>query len=486
MTGAVTRRHVLAAMGLGAVGIVAGGLAGRHLLAGGDGVPPGSGPDLWQPQVFSSANGSLHVELRAAPGVDLAGRATRALGYSGTSPGPTLRVRPGDDLRITLVNDLAASTNLHTHGLRVSPSGLADNVFREVTAGSSAEYEYHVFEDQPAGTFWYHPHHHGTVAGQVFAGLLGAVVVTADDEPQADAERLLVVSDTTIDAGGAVAPVSGRDVMVGREGELVLVNGQLRPRFTAATGTLERWRIVNACTSRFLRLALDGHRFEVIGIDGHAYLEPAAAETISLAPGNRADALVRFEVPGAVTLRTLDVDRLGAGMMPGMSQPSRAVDLAAVSVDGREAGVARRPWRRASAPVDLRAAAVDARRELSLTMGMGMGMGGGGMTFGFDGRSFDPDRVDQAIRLGTVEEWTIRNDTPMDHPFHLHVWPMQVVSGPDSDPAGPPQWRNVVVVPASASVTVRIPVTRIGGRTVYHCHILDHEDNGMMGVVEAS
>ena len=111
-----------------------------------------------------------------------------------------------------------------------------------------------------------------------------------------------------------------------------------------------------------------------------------------------------------------------------------------------------------------------------------MGGGGGPMSFTFDGAEFDADRIDQQVGMGTVEEWTIGNDSPMDHPFHLHVWPMQVV-GPEE--SAEPDWRDVVIVPANGQVTVRVDVRDHPGRTVYHCHILDHEDLGMMGVVEA-
>jgi FtsP/CotA-like multicopper oxidase with cupredoxin domain len=124
---------------------------------------------------------------------------------------------------------------------------------------------------------------------------------------------------------------------------------------------------------------------------------------------------------------------------------------------------------------------VDNRRTITFTMGMGMG----DMSFGFDGREFDHSRVDQRLNLGTVEEWTIANATPMDHPFHLHVWPMQVVEAPYLDATGAPDWRDVVIVPARSQVRVRVPIADFGGRTVYHCHILDHEDQGMMAIVEA-
>ena len=105
--------------------------------------------------------------------------------------------------------------------------------------------------------------------------------------------------------------------------------------------------------------------------------------------------------------------------------------------------------------------------------------------FTIDGREFAHDRVDQEVRAGTVEEWTIRNDSPMDHPFHLHVWPMQVLEE-NGTAHEAPVWQDVVNVPARGSVRVRVAFDDFDGRTVYHCHILDHEDRGMMGVVEAS
>jgi FtsP/CotA-like multicopper oxidase with cupredoxin domain len=116
-----------------------------------------TGEALRDPPVLASTAGVLAVDLTAAAGVTLAGRRTSALGYNGSSPGPTLRVAPGDLLRVRLVNDLGETTNLHTHGLHVSPQGGGDDVFRMVEAGRHADYEYTIPADHPAGTFWYHP-----------------------------------------------------------------------------------------------------------------------------------------------------------------------------------------------------------------------------------------------------------------------------------------------------------------------------------------
>jgi FtsP/CotA-like multicopper oxidase with cupredoxin domain len=114
---------------------------------------------------------------------------------------------------------------------------------------------------------------------------------------------------------------------------------------------------------------------------------------------------------------------------------------------------------------------------------MAMGMGGGGMSFTIDDREFAADRVDQTARSGTIEEWTITNTSPMDHPIHLHVWPMQVIEE-GGRPIEQPTWQDVINVPARSNVKVRIPFDDFAGRSVYHCHILDHEDQGMMGGVD--
>ncbi|XAS74873.1 multicopper oxidase family protein [Dermatophilaceae bacterium Sec6.4] len=479
MSSEVSRRRALAIVGFGAVGTIVGGVGtGRAFWPSGTFSAP-TGQGMREPASLASSSGVLAVTLRAARGVTLMGRHTQALGYNGSSPGPTLRVQPGDVLRVTLQNDLAGPTNLHTHGLHVSPEGTSDNIFRSIAPGSSAGYEFHIPPDHPLGTFWYHPHLHGSVADQVFGGLFGALLVTGAHEPSVTRDRVIVISDTTLTAGGQVAGVSNAQVMRGREGDLVLVNGQHQPRIDVTAGTLERWRVVNACTSRFLNLRLDGHTWGMLGYDGQGLHAPSDEKSVLLAPGNRADLLLRPTVAGTFMLRTAGHDRGGMGMMMGGGSATSAETVLATVLIGVGTGSAATSWPSVAAgPLDLRSARVDQRRSLAFTMGMGM-------VFGFDGRPFDPARIDQQLSLGTLEEWTITNSTMMDHPFHLHVWPMQVTDAPDSDPNGPPDWRDVIIVPAGGRVTVRIPVRDYGGKTVYHCHILDHEDLGMMGQVQA-
>ncbi len=349
MNGEIGRRRALQVAALGAAAAVGGGWGTwTSLLApSGRDFRPSSERSLWEPPVLASAGGILEVDLTAGVGVTLAGRRTRALGYNGTSPGPTLRVAPGDVLRVMLANDLEETTNLHTHGLHVSPRGRGDDPFRMVEPGQRAGYEYAVPRDHPTGTFWYHPHHHGAVAGQLFGGLFGAVVVAAADEPASPAERVLVISDITLTGDGEVAGVGLPAVMMGREGDLVLVNGQLRPRLEATEGAQERWRVVNACTSRFLELELDDHSLGLAGYDGQALGAPQDRATVALAPGNRADLFVRLPDAGTFTLRTRGHDRGGMGMMgmmgDGASGTSTAAVLATVRVAARPTSAADPP-----------------------------------------------------------------------------------------------------------------------------------------------
>lgn len=500
----LTRRQMVTAgaIGVGGLAVGAGGMWVAQRLSsdpgqgmgqgmGGQGMGRATGPShgsaasgrpLPQPKVLRSSGGTLEVTLTAGVGASVAGQETEALAYNGTVPGPTLQVRPGDTLRVLLRNELGMSTNLHTHGLHVSPEGNSDNVFREVKAGSEAAYEFVLPKDHATGTFWYHPHHHGMVADQVSGGMYGMLLVTGDDEPAVDAARVLVVSDITLTESGEPATPTHMEQMMGREGSLLLVDGEDRPRIDMVAGHAERWRVLNACAARFLRVQLDDHTLGLLGLDGHALQAPRDVESVLLAPGNRADLIVRPTRTGRFTLRTLDVDRgsMGMGMMRDV-QLSRARELASVVVAAGASGTPYTTPRLPSA-LDLRSATVDGTRTVTFTMGGGMGMGG--MTLGIDGRTFDPARVDQRMRLGTVEEWVLRNTSPMAHPFHIHVWPFQVIEAPDSDPAGPPDWRDVVIVPPQGQVRIRMPVKGFGGRTVFHCHIFDHEDLGMMGVVE--
>lgn len=490
----LTRRQLLA---LGAAGAGAAAVGGAGLWwTGGGGEALGGGRELLQPEVLSSRDGALDLALEAAPArVRIGARTAHVQAFNGSLPGPTLRVRPGDTLRVAMTNGLEAPTNLHVHGLHVSPEDNGDNPFVSIAPGDSFDYDFSLPDDHPPGTYWYHPHRHGHVADQLAAGLYGAIVVEDPDPVPVARERVLVVSDLTLDDSGNLAEVSPPQRMMGREGETVLVNGQVRPRAGAAPGERELWRVVNACPARYLRLTLDGQTLRLLGRDVGRLPEPVELTEVTLAPGNRVELLVDTR-EGASTLTAAPVDRgsmdgMMGGAMPGDGPGTdEPIELLTLEVTGDRAADAG-PVPPGPVLRDLREEPVAARRTLDFAMGMGMGGMMGGMrgpgqmmSFTIDGRPFDAERTDQRVRVGTVEEWTLTNSSPMDHPMHLHVWPMQVVTEAGREIAAP-RWLDVVNVPAFGEVTVRVAFDDFAGRTVYHCHILDHEDLGMMGTLEA-
>ena len=455
-----------------------------------------------QPRVLSSSNGLLEVDLVAgASSIPWEDGGRWAYTYNGSTPGPTLRIRPGDRLVIRLRNELDADTNLHTHGLFVSPSGNSDNIFLSVAPGETQVYEYEIPVGHRSGLFWYHPHRHGTVADQVAAGLAGAIIVE-DDLDQLDAmadstERVWILSDPPIAASEAGLEVGPMERVMGREGPLPLVNGTANPIVEAAAGTRERWRVVNASSSRYYRFAVEGHDLAVLATDGGRLARPMLRDSVLLAPGERVEVMVTPDSAGDFGVMSLGHDRvsgpmgeggmmgrgMGDGMMSGATGSSEELVLATMRVVG-EAPTATLPNELAGSD-DLALPAPTASRTLELGMGLGMRArmsGGGMMSFTIDGREFDGFRTDVSSSLGEVEDWTIVNSTGMDHPFHLHVWNFQVIEG--SEWSGQPAWKDTVNVPAGGRVTFRVPISGIDGRTVYHCHILDHEDLGMMGVIE--
>ncbi|TLP90579.1 multicopper oxidase family protein [Nesterenkonia salmonea] len=494
----LTRRQLLALGAAGAGATVVGGAGLWWTTTGGTGDTGGA--DLIEPEVLVSRDGVLELDLIAAAArIEVAGREASVQAFNGSLPGPTLHVAPGDTIRVAMHNQLRVSTNLHVHGLHVSPEGNSDNPFVSIDPGESFDYEFALPADHPPGTYWYHPHRHGHVAEQVGAGLYGAIIVEDHEPVPMTRERLMVMSDLTLDASGNLAGVNQMQQMMGREGELVLVNGQLRPQVTAAPGERERWRIVNACPSRYLRLQLAGQQVRLFSRDLGRLPTPEEVTEVDIAPGNRIELLVEA-TEGSSALVAAPVDRGGmGGTMRGDNEPGNdePIRLLTLEVSGNPAP---RPALVSQGPAlrDLRDEPAVATRTVDFAMGMTGAMGGdrtmmggeGGdeattmMTFTINGQEFDPDRTDISVATATVEQWTLTNSSPMDHPIHLHVWPMQIVEDGDRD-LSEPRWQDVVNVPAFGEVQVLIAFDDFPGRTVYHCHILDHEDQGMMGTVEA-
>lgn len=487
----VSRRTILTAAGAG-VGAIA--LAGAGVWFGSTFYPAPSGLDVGsggqiagtEPQTLRSSGGRLTVDLVAEhTATTINGQHAHLMTYNGTSPGPTLVAKPGDTITVNFTNKLGEPTNLHMHGLHVSPSGRSDNVFIEVQNGETLTYQYTLASDHPSGPFWYHPHHHGMAADQVFGGLYGALIIEDPTPIVVEQERVFVVSDITLSNNGEVARQSMMNRMMGREGETLLLNGQISPEYAGVSESTERWRIVNSCTSRYLELTIPGGTAQVLAFDSGKFAQPQAVTKFKLAPGNRADLLVALGAnPVALAYTTVPHnDMKGAGVV---TKTYANYPLATVTPSSNTVALPA-PTNVVQNPgPSLRNAAVSAKRTFTLAMPAGMGaMGGMSGNFTINGAAFNPDVVNTRVSLGTVEEWTIINATTMDHPFHLHVWPMQVLTSGNISYQGT-QYRDVVNVPANSQSIVRVHFDQFAGQAVYHCHILDHEDFGMMGIIEAN
>src|SRR5438105_8781848 len=235
-------------------------------------------------QVVSLALESGEIDWTFAPG-----STTRAWGYNGQIPGPTIEARVGDVLEVRFTNRLMQPTNIHWHGLRV-PAAMdgTEMVQRSVAPGETFTYRFRLPD---AGTFWYHPHSNETV--QLEMGLYGALIVRGTDEPELDAERVLVLDDVKLGKDGQIGTFGGLiERHDGREGDVRLVNGKSEPELTIAAGQIERWRVLNASSARYIRLSIGGAPFRILGTDGGLIEAPVTVTEALLATADRLDLAV--------------------------------------------------------------------------------------------------------------------------------------------------------------------------------------------------
>jgi FtsP/CotA-like multicopper oxidase with cupredoxin domain len=429
-------------------------------------IPP-QGPDLVEPQVVQSENGLLEVTLTARPGTVMAGgREVTTTVYNDSFPGPTLKMLPGDTLRITLVNDTGEETNLHTHGFHTTPLGFGDNVLHHMMPGETWVLEMPTLPSHPSGMYWYHPHVHGDSDDQVNGGMAGAILnIGALDEIPGIiglTERLLLIQATEFaDDGTRVSFLDQRPDTVVR-----YVNGQLNPTIRIAPGETQRWRVGNFSSDTFIDIQLDGHTLPEIAQDANPLDLVVERDHIPLGPAERTEVLVQASSEaGTYYLRSLPIN----------GEPE--VVIATVVVEGDPVQPAELPTTLVPFE-DLRAVTPDEYRTIIFEILKGT-------EFVINGRPFDPNRVDVTAKLGTVEEWTLINATDSWHPFHIHINDFQVVAL-NGRPFEANSWQDTVAIPPQETVTMRTRFTDFPGKWVYHCHILGHECAGMMGIIEVT
>jgi FtsP/CotA-like multicopper oxidase with cupredoxin domain len=466
------------------------------------------GAPFVEPETRRSENGELNTTLRMHYAYkDIGGHRLYMRTYEGTIPGPTLRVKPGDVLRIKLINDMPPNrdpspadhslphhfntTNLHTHGLHVSPSGIADNVMRVMEPGKSYDVEVAIPSDHIPGTNWYHPHMHGSADVQIASGAVGALIIEGDfdDVPEIAAakERLLVLTEAVFDEFGMIEDFA--TLFPETAARFFAVNGVREPTITMRPGEVQRWRILHAGWQDNIFMELEGHVLNTIARDGiplarmglNIPIKPHRPtdypNAMLMAPGQRLDVLVQAGEPGVYAFRGVPYDQ-------GYASPTGPIARLVVEGDPLPMSLpAKLPAPREKLIGDdeitgtrvltFRQTRIDGPTEFWRTF-----------RFTVDGKTFDPNRVDQRVRLGAVEEWTVVNsDTDDDHVFHIHVNDM-LLTTVNGEALAEPGWTDTAIVPRNGSITFRSRFLDFTGKFMLHCHMMNHEDLGMMQVVE--
>jgi len=445
------------------------------------------------PQDAGVADGSggrqFAVAVRRGNSQILSGVNTPTLGYNGALLGPALRLRTGERTTIRVRNDLDETTTAHWHGLVVPPE-VDGGPHQPIAPGATWEASFTVAN--PASTCWFHPHGHGSTGRQVVSGLAGLLII--DDGTVAPAvlpdtwsvdDLALVLQDKRLTTDGRIDyTLTANDQLVGYAGDRLLVNGVFGPTWRAPRQWV-RLRLLNGCNARILVLRLsDATPMLQIANEGGLLATPVARSSLALAPGERAEVLVNFDIANAGQVTRLLASTAGGGMGMGMGMGTGTGSDIEVTALTMRVELPRQPGAMASPPTRLPTApavsvATDARvRTFNLNGGMM------GSPFTINGRRFEIDRIDLAVPAGAVEIWRFVNATGMAHPMHVHGVRMSLLSRDGAQPAAHEQGlRDTFIVDAmqTVSVAVQTPLVASSVPNMFHCHILEHEDAGMMG-----
>jgi FtsP/CotA-like multicopper oxidase with cupredoxin domain len=440
-----------------------------------------------------------------------------------TFPAPTLKVNRGDTLRITLLNDLMDLGNLgitsvvdgstvtemplnnHTHGLHISPNYSSDNVLLTMPAGKGFVYEYKIGDTQPDGLYWIHPHNHIYSTQQVYRGLSSMLIVGQPDSSIAEIatlpERTMSLQYQYLTNAGTANQALAQFTGIGAApGQQLTINGKVNSTITVNPGQTEVWNIANMTAQANINFTLKNSSTNtslpivIVAQDGVAYSTPVtipAGQILNLGTGGRYSILVTASTTATQNVQ-LNFNNNGKG--------------GTFNVNMKSAGTLVTPF---ATPTTLTTTGYDAFVDLStatvaenrtVTFSIDPISAGNNAEFQINAETFPNPEIFQP-RLNTVEEWVLINNSDIPHPFHLHVNDVQVMSAfspanPFLNVGSPQQWyQDVVVVPPALTVpgsnelitpgrvTIRTKSLDYTGAFVYHCHILPHEDRGMMALV---
>ena len=422
------------------------------------------------------ADGRRVFELTARDGQhDFGSGATPTWGFDGDYLGPTLRARRGEQVAITVHNDLDETTSMHWHGMRL-PAEMDGGPHQPITPGGTWSPTWTI--DQPAATLWYHPHPHGQTEKHVYRGLAGMFIIDDDESAALDLPRdygiddiPLIVQDKRLDPAGRLTEsrsfLSDSNLL----GETIVVNGTTSP-YLDVTTELVRLRLLNGSTARTYDFGFDDDRtFALIGTDGGLLGAPHPTERIMLSPGERAEIVVAM-APGEQTVMRSYPPDLGTGALGRFLGGDDSFDVLQLRAAADLASRSALPERLADiTPLDPVEAAATRSFRLS------------GRTI--NGVRMDMNRIDAFVETGSIEVWEVSNADGAAHNFHIHDVQFQILSVDGRPP--PPElagWKDTVFLRPHTPIRLIARFSEHADSEVpymFHCHLLAHEDGGMMG-----
>ena len=445
--------------------------SGQHGFANQLAIPP-----LLEPTIEEGRK-VFDLTLEAGQTEFLSGALTDTWGVNGTYLAPTLRAARGDRVLINVTNTLGESTTLHWHGMHL-PAAMDGGPHQMIGPGETWSPTWTI--RQPAATLWYHPHLMGKTSDHVYRGVAGLFLL---DEPGSEAPDLpqtygvddvpLIIQDKRFDEDGSLSTEEGPANLVGVLGDQILVNGTHDPHFEAST-TLVRFRILNASNARVYNLGFsDDRTFWVAGTDTGLLEAPVEVTQLQLSAGERAEIVLRLDPGDRTTLRSFPPDLGMNFLLERMNGGDDTLDILQVRARDRL---------RESAPLPSALATIDRPDEEEVSSFRSFDLSGFSR---INGREMDMGRVDAVIVRDTTEIWEIRNNSNTFHNFHVHDIHFAILDIDGGDP--PPHlrgWKDTIFLPPGRSVRIIARFEDYADPTrplMFHCHILAHEDAGMMG-----
>ncbi|WGD36504.1 multicopper oxidase domain-containing protein [Lysinibacter sp. HNR] len=434
-------------------------------------------PPLAESSQTPDGHRSFNLTPRSSKTEFIPGRDTTTFGYNGSYLGPTIRAQRGETVAIHVQNDLSEATTVHWHGMKL-PAAMDGGPHQTIHPGDSWTATWTI--NQPAATAWYHPHPHGRTEAQVNMGLAGIFIIDDDTETGTRLPHNYGVDDIPVVVQDRMFSSSGEfttreRAVTGYVGDTILVNGTLAPYFTATTETL-RLRLLNGSSARTYNFAFsDGREFSLVATDSGYVAGAIQLSSIILSPGERAEIIVRLSPSDSCVLQSLPYDSRMSFTHANAAGANDSLDILQIRAADHLLPGSTLPSLLAAAEdallTDANSATARKRFELSGHL--------------INAKSMDMTRIDEVVAAGAVELWEIRNIHVQAHNFHVHNARFTVLSVDNEPP--PPHlagWKDTVFLPAGTSVRCLItfgPYPDPYLPYMYHCHLLWHEDMGMMG-----